>query len=330
MKALIFGGAGFVGLNITEAMLRAGHDVVVFDRQLPPASAREMLATYGSRVVMVEGDVTNGADVSRAIALGTDAIVYGAAITAGATRDASEPERILAVNLSALAPVLRAAKAAGVRRVVNLSSVGALGRAVGEASVLTEDLRPDPASLYSLTKFASERLVDRLADLWSIEAVSVRLSAVFGPWEYSTGVRDTISPPGQLMGLAALGTAALLARPGERDWLYAPDVGAAVLALLQAQALSHRLYNVTSGAVWPLLTFGERLMVLRPGFVCRLAAPDETPTVDLYMAKDRPPLSPERLADDLQWRAHHDLDRSLAHFDAWSRAWGDKLRQDTA
>jgi UDP-glucose 4-epimerase len=330
VKVVIFGGAGFVGLNVAETLLASGHEVVAFDRRSPPRTAIAAFSAYQKQFSIVQGDVTNTADVAQAIAPGIDAIVYGAAITADAARDAAEPERILAVNLAALPAVLRAAKDAKVRRIINLSSAGALGQATDDAEILHEALTPDPISLYSLTKFASERLVARLGDLWSLDCVNVRLSAVFGPWEHTTGVRDTISPPGQILALAERGAPALLSRPGVRDWVYALDVGAAVLAVLQAAHLPHRLYNITSGQSWPVLSFGQRLATLRPRFSCRLAEPGEAANVDLFMPKDRPPLSAVRLANDVGWRAVYGLDEAVAHLDGWSRTHGAQLKLETS
>ena len=77
----------------------------------------------------------------------------------------------------------------------------------------------EPIGLYSLTKFSTERVVARLAELWGFDALSVRLSSVFGPWERKTSERDTPSPLFQIARLATRGEAArLLLYLFERDW----------------------------------------------------------------------------------------------------------------
>jgi UDP-glucose 4-epimerase len=198
LSVLIVGGAGFVGLNIVELLLRRGISVVVLDRADMPEVARAELAAHPGRLTCMQGDIEDRDVVDRAITRGIDAIVLGAAITANAARDAEEPERILRVNLLSQVPILAAAKAASVRRVVNLSSGSAYGAIADGAEELDEAMRPDPVSLYALSKFASEKLGARLADLWKLDVVSVRLSTVFGPWERPTGVRDTLSPQVQI------------------------------------------------------------------------------------------------------------------------------------
>ena len=78
MRILVFGGTGFVGLNIAAALLARGHAVTVFDRAGLPPDARKDFASYGDRLTAIQGDVTHGPAVGKAIATGYDAIILGA------------------------------------------------------------------------------------------------------------------------------------------------------------------------------------------------------------------------------------------------------------
>lgn len=316
MTVLILGGAGFVGLNIAERLLAEGRTVLLFDRAPPPGAARAAFAALPGRLDAVQGDVTDAAAIRDLVRPGIDSIVLGAAITAGAERDAREPSAILGVNLMAQIPVLERARDFGVRRVINLSSAAAYGRAGEREAILREEVPADPVGLYAVSKLASERVVARLADLWGLDAVSVRLSAVFGPWERATGVRDTLSPQLQVMMRAAAGEPAVLERPGRRDWIYAPDVAEALARLLAAGPLPHRLYNVSAPQTWSVLDWGRALAQSMPGSTCRLAEPGEAATVSLHGSIDRAPLDTARLASDLGWSARFGCDDSAAHFAA--------------
>ena len=325
MKIILFGGAGFVGLNIAEACLREGHEVAIFDRAPLPEAARRAFAALPGRLSEIEADVTDRAAVGRAVSAGVDSVVMGAAITAGAARDAAEPETILQVNLVAQIPILEAAKAAGVRRVLNLSSAAAYG-ALGEREAeLREDMPGDPIGLYAITKWASERVGQRLAGLWGLDLVSLRLSGVFGPWERATGVRDTLSPHCQILAAAVAGQAAILARPGLRDWLFAPDLAEAVLRVATAPQLAHKLYNVSTGQRFSALDWGQALAAHYPGFVCRLAQAQEAPTIDLHGSVDRAPMAVSRLAQDLGWRAPSAFPDTAARMAQWWRASGRQM-----
>lgn len=313
LRVALLGGSGFVGLNIAEALLRQGHHVLCLDRNPFPAAARAAFAGLRGQLRTAVYDVTQPG----ALEAGTDALVLGAAITAGTAREAAEPESILSVNLGALPGLLRAARQAGVKRVLNLSSASAYGAGPGETPLAETD-PARPAQLYGITKLASEQVGARLAALWGLEFLSVRLSAVFGPWEHATGLRDTLSPPFQVMQAAAQGAPALLARPGLRDWVYAPDVAEAVALLLQTPRPRHALYNITHPGRWALLDWGGALArVPRGGFACRLASPVEQPSIDLHGPADRAPLDPGRMDGEFGWRARFGAAESAAHYEEW-------------
>src|SRR5262249_53304387 len=159
---------------------------------------------------------------------------------------------------------------------INLSSAAAYGDS-GQRHQLLEETTPcDPVSLYSITKFASERVVARLADLWQTDVVSVRLSAVFGPFQRVGRVRDTPSPQALIAACCERGEPALLSARGEKDWIYASDVAEAVSLLLEAPSPKHTLYNISNEAMFTAEAWGRVFAIGRAGFVCRVARDQET------------------------------------------------------
>ena len=113
------------------------------------------------------------------------------------------------------------------------------------------------------------------------------------------------------------GYEAILSRPGVRDWIYALDVAEAVTLLIEAAKPKHQLYNISTGAEWSALQWGQELAALHPGFVCRLADAGEVATVDLHSAADRAPLSVTRMAEEFGWRARFGCADSAADLSAW-------------
>ena len=317
MRVVIFGGAGFVGLNIVEALLRTGNDVTAFDINPIPSAALTLFKTLPGQLAVVRGDISDPRMARAAIEPGAEAIILGAAITAGPAREMREPARIMAVNLGSLVPLLERAKEMGVRRIVNLSSVAVYGKAIRTGAMLVEEDAAWPVSLYAISKLTSEQIIARLSTLWGLNACSLRLSTVFGPWEYGTGHRDSLSPPFQIMRAALKGMPALLPRDSRRDWIYAPDVAAGVIAALRGDATPHTVYNLTGQTTWSLFDWGRMIGTLRPGFDCRLAAAGETPTIDLHAAADRLPMSPDRLKAATGWSAAYGLEESARHLDRW-------------
>ncbi len=317
MRILAFGGTGFVGLNIAAVLLERGHAVTLFDRAGLPPGARKEFAAHADRLTAIQGDVTDSQTVEEVIAAGYEAIILAAAITAGPEREASDPETILRVNLLAQTPILIAARRFGVKRIINLSSAAAYGASAFRSMLLDEATPCDPASLYAITKFASEKVAARLADLWQCEVISVRLSAVFGPWERTNDVRDTPSPQAQILSALQDGREAILVRPGVRDWIYAVDVAEAVTLLIEASKPKHQLYNISTGVEWSALQWGRELAALHSGFICRLTDAGEATTVDLHSPADRAPLSVSRLAEEFGWRARFGCADSAADLSAW-------------
>jgi UDP-glucose 4-epimerase len=102
-----------------------------------------------------------------------------------------------------------------------------------------------------------------------------------------------------------------------RDWIYAVDVAEAVSQLIEAERPKHQLYNISTGAEWSALQWGQQLAALHSGFTCRLAEAGETPTVDLHSAADRAPLSVLRLAEEFGWRARFGCADSVTDLNTW-------------
>ena len=323
MRTLIVGGGGFIGLNIAEALLRAGREAVLFDRSVPEAALAELCA-IGPACTVFTGDVRDAAQVTAAFTGGIDSVVYGAAVTADAVRDAADPEMIIDINMTGLVRVLRAARDAGVRRVINLSSGSALGAAAFPAAggLLDEGVLPDPQVMYGITKYASERVAARLADLWRLDVRSVRLSTAFGPWERLTGVRSTMSPQFQIALLARAGATAVLERPCLRDWIYAPDIAQAALRLIEAPAPAHALYNFSTGVTYSALAWAAALAAAMPGsrFGCRLARAGESGNVALHGPVDRASMATERATSDLGFTAAWGMEASARHYAEWMRS----------
>lgn len=329
MVALICGGSGFIGLNIAEAHLVAGEEVVLLDRAPPPAVAASAFDALPGRWSFVETDITDEAQVRAVFArLAIDRVFYGAAVTSGPDRERTDPDVVVKVNLLGLTYVIKAAAAAGVRRMINISSGAAYGDGgfaeMGAVAPLDEEVtRPLPSALYGHTKLASEGICRRLADLTGLDVFSVRLAIIFGPWERDSGFRDTLSAPMQAGILAMRGKPAVIARRDARDWTYSRHVADALMALMAAESHAHELYNITSGQTSALLDWCEGLAAAFPDFTYRLAEPGEATTVNLHGDRDRLVMSPRRLVEDIGHTVPSDIASTAADFTAWMKAHPD-------
>lgn len=321
MAVLVTGGSGFVGLNLVERLLTRGTDVVALSDRPMPQSAAALFHSLPGKLNAVEGDVRDADAIERAFKAGTiDSVIHAAVITAGARRTREDAPTVAGVNVMGTVAMLEAAVRHRPRRFVYVSSGAVYGEAGYDAEILDETQpAPRPAGLYGVTKYAAERtaLVYRAAQ--ELDIVAARLSGVFGRWEYATGLRDTLSPPLQLTRLAFGAKEAVLPRRDTKDWIYGPDVADGLIALLDADRLSHDLYNVSRDGAWGMDDWCRRLSQAVPGFRYRYAKEGEAANVDLHGDRDRAPLSTARLAEVTGFRARFGIDEAFDDYIEWTR-----------
>jgi nucleoside-diphosphate-sugar epimerase len=329
---LVTGGAGFVGLNIVEALLARGEHVVVFGHEAAlPEPAPRVFAALPGKAEVIQGDVRDSAalrDVFRARRK-IGAVFPFAAITAGPKRESENAALVLDVNVKGLLATLEAARDAGtVRRVILPSSGAVYGESAYTHAVLDEATTPPvPISLYGVTKYAVERAGLRLAAAWGLDAVAARIGATFGPWERDTGLRDSLSVHLALFQAARRGESVVIPAaplPGY-DWVYVRDLAAGLLALLDAKEPPHRVVNLASGNDFapqyaPCL---DALARRFPGFGWRYAEPGEAPTIGWNETKARGVMNVAR-AHAFGWRTRFDAISAYEDYAGWMLANGDE------
>jgi len=306
---VVTGGAGFVGLNVVEQLVARGDAVLVFDVAAPRLDVPYEL-----------GDVADAGVVERLFAKHRpQALVHMAAITADAERDARDPRRIAEVNLIGTLNVLESARRHGVRRLVHASTGALYGAAgVGVREPLDEERdRPLPETLYGITKYAAERACLRLAALWELDVRIGRLAMAYGRWEHATDARQVLSAPTQIARLARAGREAVFPALGPTDYIYAPDVARALIALLDAQSPRHRLYHLGTGVAWALPQWCEHIAKHFPQFQWRESSSAEECNVRPLSRVMRTRFSNRRLVEDLGWQPRYDLASSAADFVSW-------------
>lgn len=319
-SVLVTGGAGFVGLNVAELLLARGEHVVLADVSPPPAAAVEAFAGLPGHLDVARLDVTNATAVRNVIAnAGPDRVVHMAAITAGANRDAREPRRIADVNLLGTINVIEAAHEADVGRFV-YTSTGALFGAAGlnlPHPLDEERDRPVPATMYGITKYAAERSVIRLAELWNMDAVVGRLALVYGRWEYDTGLRDTLSPMGRALRMAMAGERAVFRDLGAQDWIYAIDVARAIIALVDAPRHEHAVYHLGADAPFALKDWCALLAEHYPRFSYATSNNPSEWTLAGTSPALRTPFAVERLHQGLGCKPEFPIERALEDYRLW-------------
>jgi len=175
MKFLVTGGAGFIGSNIVEALVKRGDAVVVLDNF--STGKRENLEGLRGQVQVIEGSITDLPTVRRAME-GVDFVFHEAAL-ASVQRSVDDPLTSNEVNIKGTLNVLVAARDAGVKRLVYAAS----SSAYGDTEVLPkrEDMPARPLSPYAVQKWVGEHYCKVFTSLYGLDTVALRYFNVFGP-----------------------------------------------------------------------------------------------------------------------------------------------------
>lgn len=173
-KALVTGGAGFIGSHIAERLVALGYSVVVLDDF--STGKKENLKSITGSVSIIEGDIAEAHVVERAME-GVSVVFHQAAI-ASVPKTIENPARSHAVNVTGTVNVFEAARRVGAK-VIYASSCAVFGNGEGvpksEASVIC------PVSPYALHKFINEEYAEVYGATYGLQTVGLRYFNVFGP-----------------------------------------------------------------------------------------------------------------------------------------------------
>lgn len=238
MKALVTGGAGFIGSYLIPALLEKGIEVVVFDTAHDPV----LLAPVRNQIIYVKGDMASEIDLYRVMKTHKITEVFHlGAILAEACEE--NPLTGFKVNFQSTLVLLDAAITLNVRCFVMISSISVFGKDVPEP--VANNAPKNPATIYGQTKLASEHALQWYARKHGLDTRAVRFTWVFGPGR-TTGITALYSS--LLLDTIAKGEPLEVTNPDETgDWLYVKDAVKAVLMLREADAPLQRIYNISGG-----------------------------------------------------------------------------------
>ncbi len=240
-KVLVTGGAGFIGSNIVDALVRRGDQVRVLDNLCTGKLSN--LADVKNRVEFIEADLVDAAAVARAVE-GVDCVFHEAAL-ASVPRSVEHPLDTNAACVTGTLVLLDCARRAGVRRVVYAASSSAYGNQPA-ASKRESDL-PMPISPYGAAKVAAEYYCQAFAAMGEVETVSLRYFNVFGPRQDPNSEYSAVIP--KFITLLLRGQRPTIFGDGyqSRDFTFVGDVVAGNLLAADAPHVSGRVFNVATG-----------------------------------------------------------------------------------
>ncbi len=253
MRALVTGGAGFIGSNLVDALIARGDQVVVLD-DLSTGKRENLEPALGSGAELVEGSITDAAAIAESFERARPDAVFHLAAQIDVRRSVTDPLYDLGLNVGGTLNLLERARHDGVGRFVFASTGGAI-YGEGEGRDLPLDERADcrPEAPYAQSKLAAEGYVALYGRLHGLESTVLRLGNVYGPRQ----------DPRLEAGVVAIFCGALTGgnRPtvfgdGEqtRDYVYVGDVAAAFASA--AVGAGPGPYNVGTGTETSVLELG--------------------------------------------------------------------------
>jgi len=307
-RYVVTGGAGFIGSHLTDALLAAGHTVVVVDNFATGRRKNLSAAQASPNFTLCEADIAGDPGVLAAAFAGADGVFHLAGL-ADIVPSIERPSDYYGANVHGSFHVCEAARAAGVRKIVYAASSSCYGI---PATFPTPETAPtQPQYPYALTKELGEKLVMHWGLVYGLETVSLRLFNVFGPRSRTSGTYGAVF--GVFLAQKIAGKPLTVVGDGTqtRDFTYVADVANA-FATAMAANVSGEIMNVGSGGTYAV----NRLVELLGGDVVHI--PKRPGEPDCTFA------DVTKIARLLDWRARVSLEDGVAtmleHIDDWRDA----------
>jgi UDP-glucose 4-epimerase len=311
-RALVTGGAGFIGSHLTERLLSTGNEVLVLDNfsNGDPDNIRHLFGKKGFR--LLRGDVRDR--VALAQAMQDIDVVFHLAAQIHVDRSIIDPKETLSVNVDGTLAVLDTAMQSGTKEVVIASSSEVYGTALTDK--IDESHPLNGGSPYAASKIAADRLAYSYWNTYGMQIAILRAFNTFGPRQKSSGYGGVISI---FMERVASGLPPIIYGDGlqTRDYLYIDDTVDAYEAILNAKSIWGQPINVGTGKETTILDISKKICKIlrrpdlkpihiepRPGEVRRLIC-------DATFAKEK-----------LGFKAKFTLDQGLEKYSKWFPSHG--------
>jgi UDP-glucose 4-epimerase len=301
-KAIVTGGAGFIGSHLVDALVARGCEVVVIDKETPSDEKRNAQAKYE------QCDISD-AVVKQIFIDEQPEVVFHLAAHIDDRESVREPVMNAENNIIGSLNIFEAARQVGVKKIVFASTGVVYGRA--EVLPTSESELPKPLTPYAVSKLTGERYLYCYKALYGVDYVALRLSNVYGPRQ--DGSKEC--------GAIAIFTRKLLA--GEavnmnndglttRDYIYVDDVVAAMIAAADADKVG--IYNIGTGVETSTSDL-LRMVVGELGTVPKIAL-----RPDIMDEVKKVALNAEKAKKDFGWEPGVTLGAGLASTIAWYKA----------
>ena len=257
MRALVTGGAGFIGSHIVEELLRSGASVRVLDNF--SSGKRENLEVFRGDLEILEADLRD-AQAIKAATRDVDLVFHLAAFVS-VPQSMLDPETCFAINVAGTVTLLEAARQAGVHKVVLSSSAAVYGN---PDKFPTDEKTPlQPLSPYALSKQVNEQYAHLYTHTFNLPVTALRYFNVYGPRQRPDS--DYAAAISIFTRQLVNGEPITIFGDGKqsRDFIFVKDVVRANLQAAESDAAGEA-FNICAGCETTLLDLLEELSEVSP------------------------------------------------------------------
>lgn len=247
----MLGGGGFIGSHVCDCLVRAGHNVWVFEKE---GRSRENLAHAGKDITWLEGDFLNPEDLR--IAVKSKDVVFHLVSTTLPKSSNESPVYDVSSNIVSTLHLLEAACAAGVKKLIFFSSGGTVYGIPGVIPI-PEDHPTEPTCSYGIHKLMIEKYLALFHRLHGLDYTVIRAANPYGERQKPTGAQGVI---GVLLYKALKGEPLEIWGDGSvvRDYLNVSDLAQAALCAMDSQ-VAERIINIGGGGGLSINEIIERI-----------------------------------------------------------------------
>ena len=241
MKALITGGAGFIGSHLSDKLIKLGHEVIIIDNLSNGRLNNIEHLLDNKNCKFHELDIINLEDI-RPIFKDVDWVFHLAGI-GDIVPSIENPKYYYDCNVTGTFNVLESSRAAGVKKIIYAASSTCYGIPDNYPTAETADIRPQFP--YALTKYMGEELIMHWSQTYNIPAISLRLFNVYGPRSRTSGAYGAVFGVFLAQKLAEQPYTIVGDGKQTRDFTFVSDIAAAFIAAAESD-VSGEIINIGS------------------------------------------------------------------------------------